>query len=67
MSIRSSPTHSVHCGLNTPLKHYSLFFAKPNLKPANCPFWFFMHQTPPPPPPTLHPSPIKIGIFSELP
>ena len=50
MSIRSSPTHSVHCGLNTPLKHYSLFFAKPTLKPANCPYWCFMHHTPPPPP-----------------
>ena len=55
MSIRSSPTHSVHCGLNTPLKHYSLFFAKPTLKPATCPYWCFM---PPPPPPPPHSSPL---------
>ena len=29
--------HSVYWGVNPPQKHRSLFFAKPPLKPANCP------------------------------
>ena len=39
--------HIVHWGINSPQKHYLLFFAKTPLKSANCPSPVCFSQTPP--------------------